>query len=166
MKALLASAVVTLVASFALAHGEVQWNFPSVNGLSVGNACATATTFRSLAPVQYCSATQTVRVAYSSQGEIGLVKRTLKAGEVARRGEFVENETVCSAYGMHNVEVSRVVSTSECAYYMPAGEASQPCTKFITKTSTVGTTFSVEKIVRYGQADQQTFVNFTVPNCK
>lgn len=166
MKAILASAVVSLVASLALAHGEVQDNYPSVNGLMVNNACATATTFRSLAPVSYCSATVTVRYGISSQGELGMVKRLLKAGEAPRRTEMLQEEQQCSAYSTKAVEVSRNMTQTECAYYIPAGEASEPCTKFISKTVTAGTTFSVERITRYGEADQQTFWNYNVPACK
>ena len=165
MKALLASAVVTLVSVFAMAQGEVQINWPSVNGLSVNNACATADTFRSLAKVTTCTATKDVRYAVSNQGEVGMVKRELAAGEALSSGEYLQVEKTCAAYGSRSLVVSRNTSTRECAYYTPAGQASEPCSKFITKTAKVGTTFSVEKIVRYGEADQQTFFNYTVPAC-
>ncbi len=166
MKAILASAVVTLVASFAMAHGEVTINWPSVNGLSIDNACATTDTFRSLTPVKVCTATTTVRHAVSNQGEAGQVDRVLKAGEMPRSGEWVVNMQVCSAYGSQALEVSRDMTLTECAYYPRAGEASEPCDKFITKTVRAGLTFSVEKIAHYGEADQSSFFNFTVPACK
>ncbi len=64
------------------------------------------------------------------------------------------------------MEVSRDMTAPECAYYPRSGEASEPCDKFITKVVRAGLTFSVEKIVHYGEADQQSFFNFTVPACK
>ena len=163
---LFTAALVSLCASLAMAHGEVQLNYPSVNGLSINNACATNDTFRSLNAVKVCTGTTMLRYAISSQGERGMVKRLLAAGEQPRRSEFLQNEEVCSAYSLQGLEVSRNVTTSECAHYTAAGEASQPCTHFVSKTQKVGLTFSVEKMVNYGEGSQQTFVKYTVPVCQ
>ena len=163
---LLTATLVSLCASLALAHGEVQINWPSVNGLAVNNACATSESFRSLNGVQVCTATKLVRYAVHSQGEQGLVKRLLKVGEFPRRGEYLESESVCAAYATQAREVSRFMTVTECAHYAPAGEHAEPCSEFVSKTVKAGTTFSVEKIVDYGQASQQSFFNYTVPSCQ
>lgn len=166
MKAFLASAAMTLFATAAFAYGEVQINWPSVNGLAINNACATVDSFVSLTPVTTCLATTTVRYAVSTRGEAAMEKRLLAPGEQPHSDEWLQTEQVCSSYGSRAMTVSRNVTTTECAYYMPAGEASEPCSRFVSKTSKMGTTFSVEKITRYGQADQQVFFNYTVPACK
>ncbi len=162
---LVAASLVSLFATLALAYGEVQINWPSVNGLSVNNVCATSETFRSLTPVKVCTATTDVRYAVSSQGEAGLVKRLLKAGEQPRRSEYLQVEQMCSTYGMKAMEVSRLMVKTECKDYARAGEASEPCREFISTTVKAGLTFSVEKLVDYGEATQQTFFNYTVPAC-
>lgn len=168
MKSFLTSTALTLFASLAFAgHGDVQINWPAVNGLAINNACATDDTFVSLNGVSTCTATKTVRYAVSNQGEVGYMKRQLAAGEQPNSGEWLETEEVCSAYGTVGLTVSRYVTTSECAYYPRGGEAYEPaCTQYVTKTSKVGRTFSVEQITSYGEADQQTFFNFTVPLCE
>ncbi len=162
---LITASIVTLFATLAMAHGEVQINWPSVNGLAVNNACATADTFRSLQGVKTCTDTKTVRYAVSSQGEIGMVKRLLKDGEQPRRNEWLQTEEVCSAYGYQGMEVSRNMTVSECAHYAPPGEHTEPCREFVSRTVKAPLTYSVEKIVHYGEADQQTFFKFTVPAC-
>ena len=113
-----------------------------------------------------CTSTKVVRYGVSNRGEQGMVKRELATGEAPHSDEYLETEKQCATYGTRGLKVSRNVTTSECAYYMLAGEASEPCSRFISKTSKIGLTFSVEKIVRYGEADQQTFFNYTVPYCK
>ena len=164
---LFTAALVSLCASLALAYGEVQINWPSVNGLAVNNACATAESFRSLHGVQVCTATNIVRYAVYSQGEAGLAKRLLKNGELPRRGEYLETETVCAAYGIQALEVSRFMTVTECAQQASSGsEYSAPCTQFVSKIVKVGLSFNVEKFVDYGEASQQSFFKYTVPACQ
>ncbi len=162
----LAVILTSLCAAVAMAHGEVQINWPSVNGLAINNACATADTLRSLNGVRVCTATKVIRYGVSSQGERGLVKRQLAEGEQPRRTEYLESESVCSAYAIQGREVSRMIAVTECAHYAPAGEHVEPCSEFISKTVKAGLTYSVEKIVDYGEASQQTFFNYTIPACQ
>ena len=162
----LAASVVSLFATLALAHGEVQINWPSVSGLAINNACATEDTLCSVTGVKACTATKLVRYGVSSQGEVGLVKRQLKDGEQPRQYEYLQTEEVCSAYGIKNIEVSRMVTVTECAYYPRAGENAEPCKEFISKSVKSGLKFSVEKLVEYGDATTQTFINYTIPFCR
>lgn len=162
---LIATAILLLVAHFAFAHGEEEINWPAINGLSINNACATDETFKSLRPVRYCTETRTVRYAVSNQGELGLVRRPLGQRESPRYGEWLEEATKCVAYGKKDMEVSRYYTHGECAYNPNYGEVYEPCTRYITKREKAGLTYSVEKIVHYGEADQQTFFKFRVPLC-
>ncbi len=154
-----------LCGSLSFAYDTSFESWPSINGLPINNACATANTLRSIQPVKTCVATASVRYAYSNQGEAGSVRRLLKDGENARTGEYVETETQCAAYAARPLEVSRNVTVTECAYYTPAGEGAQPCQRFVSKTVKTGLTFNVETTTYHGEVSQQTYRNYTIPLC-
>ena len=163
---IIATVILLLAGHLSFAYGDEQINWPAINGLSVNNACATDETFKSLRPVRVCTESKTVRYAVSNQGELGLVRRLLGHRESPRYGEWLEQSSKCVAYGKQDMEVSRYYTYGECAYNPHYGEVYEPCNRYTTKRVKAGLTYSVEKIVHYGEADQQTFFKFRVPLCK
>jgi len=159
-------AILSLVASFALAYDDSVVVWPSVNGLMINNACATDTTFRSLHPVSTCMQTEKTRYAVSDRGEIGEVRRELRAGDSLRSGETLVTETRCVSYDRQDMEVSRNVETSECAEIPRSGEITHTCRRFVRRTVMSPRTFSVEKVIHHGDLDHSTWFQFTVPNCQ
>ena len=105
-------------------------------------------------------------LAVRHQGEAEL-RRILKDGEEPRAGEWLETETSCTAYATHDMEVSRTVTVTTCIRWThPNGEQGSPeCLEYNTHSELAGLTYSVEKITDYGEAQQDTWFNFTIPSC-
>lgn len=164
----LATLIVLAFAGIAQAYGEITYDWPSVNGLAINNACATATTFKSLTPVTYCTETKVDR--YSCRmGEIETC-RPLKAGQPPYAGEYLKEDVRCVAYGTRHIEVSRTTKTTTCTKWAPINEMDHgQCLEWGTVETLVGVDFSVATYRTESAETGPQFIGYTthtVPNCK
>jgi hypothetical protein len=165
---LILSAIIALAAQTSFAS-NVTYLWPEVNGLAINNACATATTFRSLQPITYCSETKVVARYACVYGEAEYCRK-LKAGENPIGNETLREEYGCVSYSSQHKEVSRKVISQECKKWGPGfGDyAPNECLKWETKETFVGLTFKVQRMKDYGGEAGLVFdgtEDFTVPMC-
>ncbi|MBC7740619.1 MAG: hypothetical protein H7061_00375 [Bdellovibrionaceae bacterium] len=170
MKILIILATTILLSMSALAS-SITYNWPKINGLSIDNACATATEFRSLQNINVCVETKvTSRVACRYAGE-GESCRSLGLNQSAAIDETVSEKTQCVKSESKPLVVSRVTQSMKCVKWSrpsAVGNDSE-CLKFDTVKSTLGKVFKVETF-RNDSADQGPqffgYTKFEILNCK
>lgn len=154
--------------SNVLAATEVRYEWPSVNGLPVNNACATDETFRSLAPVRVCTETAVVARHACHTGHAESC-RPLMEGEAARADEAVREDVRCVAREPRSIEVSREIVTVHCDQAQSTGGASSgPCAHLVERKTKVDRSFEVRKYeLRQGDASDAYLgtERFIVPEC-
>ncbi len=163
---LVAALAIALMSSIAMARGEINWEYPIVNGLSLGNACHTEKTFKTLQPITYCTETKVTERYACRQGETEIC-RPLRDGEQPYSYEYLKEETSCVKYASQHMEVSRTFSYQKCVKWTPFDEinGSSECTQWKTVTEFAGTTYN---IIGYdAEGNGQTFQKkFKVPACQ
>ncbi len=163
---LFAALLITAVA--AVANASITWDYPVINGLPINNACYTATTFKSLTPITYCTETAvTARYACRMHGEVGEMCRKLRAGEQPHSNEYLREETKCVAYASEDVEVSRTVTSQKCVRWTPSNEVDEgQCLEWATVTSFAGTRYKVTGYEDHGEATLTHTKRFDIPACR
>jgi hypothetical protein len=168
MKTIFALFILTIAAhSFA---SVLVYKWPSINGLSINNACATETEFRSLEAVKVCVETGAVsRTACRYAGESEQC-RVLGPNEQPKIDETISEKTECIKYESKSVVVSRIQTNMKCAKWsVPAPGKIKECLKYETVTSMIGNIFNVETFQDYDAEGGQQFIGYTkyeIQSCK
>jgi len=152
--------------SQALAE-DLTYDWPSVNGLKINTACATAKTFRSLKPTSYCVETKVQSYA-CKQGEVEAC-RPLQSGQLPAPGERLKENVSCIAYGQRNFEVPRVVKTERCVESAPISEASYgECLRWGQVETFMGVDFLVSTYREQAEAGPvfAGHKKYTIPACQ
>lgn len=125
---------------------EVRYEWPSVNGLKINNACATRETFRSLKPVMKCVERGTVSRQACAKVNDSVVCRFMIEGEVPREGEVVQEDVRCLQRESQNIEVSNVVEEFKCAEFSyVANPGTHECLRRERRRYTAGRVYDVSK---------------------
>lgn len=165
MKTILFSTILVL-SNVVLAKNFI-YHWPTVGGLPINNACATATHFQSVKPIEYCTETGVVsRVACSKNGEAEYC-RPLGLHQKPGAGESVQETTKCIKFESQHIKVGRVSKVKQCTDWV-TDELSMRCLKYETVTTTMGRVFKVERHRETTDANVQFdgYLDYTIPDCQ
>ncbi len=147
---------------------NIRYEWPLVNGLAVNNACFTASTFRSIKPIEYCSDLRVVSRQACRMGGEAEICRYIKENGKLYPGEYLVEQKSCYQTSGRDVEVSRMVTASKCVKWTPTTEMDiGQCLKTETTTYKVGTQFKVAMWENGPQGPKNYLgeMDFTVPAC-
>ncbi len=158
------------VGSLVAQATSLRYEWPTPNGLAINNACYTETTFKSLAPVEYCSQTEVVAEKICYMTDSSEICSAYK-GQPVRANEYVKEKTQCAKYVSNYMEVSRHVTVDKCVKYSEVRSEvdNLVCAEMGTSTTFAPTDYNVAVYQQYsGESAEQLLghKHFSIPACQ